>query len=199
MTASVRQIPASQLFRSALAAAPQRDVSVAWLVCNLQDRSFGAIMLLLGLVSIMPGLSVLSGLLLLILGVEMMLAHEAPALPAIIAERTFSFQRMSRLIERASLLIDMVEKLFRPRWHAPFQVTKRLVGVIVVVLAVTLCLPIPLSNIIPGALITLIAVAYLEEDGILLSIALSFALPSLLITWGEGWAALKGADLLFRL
>jgi hypothetical protein len=45
----------------------------------------------------------------------------------------------------------------------------------------------------------LIAVAYLEEDGILLSIALCAALPSLAFTWAEGWAALRGADFLFHL
>jgi hypothetical protein len=55
------------------------------------------------------------------------------------------------------------------------------------------------SNIIPGLLIMLIAVAYLEEDGILLSIALCAAVPSLAITWAEGWAALQGADFLLQL
>jgi hypothetical protein len=66
-------------------------------------------------------------------------------------------------------------------------------------LAITLFLPVPLTNIIPGLLIILIAVAYLEEDGILLSIALCAAVPSLAITWIEGWTALRGANFLFRL
>ena len=96
-------------------------------------------------------------------------------------------------------MIGALEKIIRPRWHTPFVVTKRIVGIIILMLAVTLFLPVPLSNIIPGVLIMLIAVAYLEEDGILLSIALCAAVPSLAITWAEGWAVLQGAAFLFRL
>lgn len=55
-----------------------------------------------------------------------------------------------------------------PRWHAPLEATKRLVGTIVVVLSATLVLiPISLSNIVPALVIALISLAYLEEDGVL--------------------------------
>jgi hypothetical protein len=81
----------------------------------------------------------------------------------------------------------------------PFVTTKRVVGFVVLILAATLFMPIPLGNIIPGALIMLIALAYLEEDGILLCIALSASFGSLAITIVEAWATLRGADFLFRL
>ena len=77
--------------------------------------------------------------------------------------------------------------------------TKRVVGLIVLLLAATLFIPIPLSNIIPGVLVMLAAFAYLEEDGILLCIALSISLGSLAITAVEVWATLRGADFLLRL
>ena len=95
-------------------------------------------------------------------------------------------------------MIEALEKIIRPRWQTPFVATKRVVGVIVLLLAVTLFLPVPFSNIIPGLLIMLIAVAYLEKDGVLLSIALCAALPSLAITWVEASAVLQGADFLLR-
>ena len=76
--------------------------------------------------------------------------------------------------------------------------TKRLVGFVVMVLDATLFMPIPLSNIIPGALTMLIAFAYLEEDGVMLCIALGTSLGSLAITAAQVWAALSGADFLLR-
>jgi hypothetical protein len=43
------------------------------------------------------------------------------------------------------------------------------------------------------------AIAYLEEDGVLLCVALSASLASLAITAVEIWAGVKGANLLIRL
>jgi len=77
--------------------------------------------------------------------------------------------------------------------------TKRVVGLIVLLLAATLFVPIPLSNIIPGALVMLTAFAYVEEDGILLCIALGISLGSLAITAVEVWAILKEAGFLLGL
>lgn len=199
MTMSLGRVPTSQLLRAVLDNAPGEYVSVAWLIHSLRERSFGMIMLLLGLLAIMPGISAFAGLLLLAVGFEMMMAHETPILPRIIADRRFPISRMAQLIERVSPVIGALESIIRPRWHTPFVVTKRIVGVVVLMLAITLFLPVPLTNIIPGLLIMLIAVAYLEEDGILLSIALCAAMPSLAITWVEGWTALRGANFLFRL
>jgi hypothetical protein len=196
---SLGRVPTSQLLRAVLDNAPGEYVSVAWLIHSLRERSFGMIMLLLGLLAIMPGISAFAGLLLLAVGFEMMMAHETPILPRIIADRRFPISRMAQLIERVSPVIGALESIIRPRWHTPFVVTKRIVGVVVLMLAITLFLPVPLTNIIPGLLIMLMAVAYLEEDGILLSIALCAAMPSLAITWVEGWTALRGANFLFRL
>ena len=65
------------------------------------------------------------------------------------------------------------EKVIHPRWPTPFEATKRLVGTVVVILNTTLIFtPIPLSNVVPAVVITLISLAYLEEDGLLLTIAL---------------------------
>jgi hypothetical protein len=92
-----------------------------------------------------------------------------------------------------------LEKFVRPRWRTPFVATKRFIGLVVLLLGVTLFLPIPLSNIIPGALVMLLAFAYLEEDGILLCIALGGAVLSLVMTALEAWGALRGVSFLLHL
>src|SRR6187551_537426 len=105
------RVPTSQLLRAALDDAPGEYVSVAWLIQNLRERSFGMIMLLLGLLAIMPGISVFAGLLLLAVSFEMMMAHEIPILPRIVADRTFPIYRMSQLIARASPAIGALESI----------------------------------------------------------------------------------------
>ena len=172
---------------------------MAWLLAGLHQRSFGMVMLLLGLIAILPGVSVFAGLLLVPLAFQMMMARELPILPRFIGIRSIPTYRVSRLINRSIPVIRALETIIHPRWHTPFVATKRLVGLIVLLLALTLFMPIPFSNVIPGALIMLIAVAYLEEDGILLSIALSASVPSAAITIAEGWVTIVGANFLFRM
>lgn len=199
MDESADFVPTSQLFRAILDGAPSDRVTFAWLLGNLRLRSFGMLMLLLGLVAMIPGVCVLASLVLAILGFQMVMAHDTPFFPRFIAERPLSARRIALLVDRFIPVMETLETFIRPRWHTPFIATKRLVGLIVVLLAITMFVPIPLSNIIPGALTMLVAFAYLEEDGILLSIALSASVGSLVITGAEGWAAVIGAHALTRM
>ena len=87
-----------------------------------------------------------------------------------------------------------LEKVIHPRWPTPIEATKRVVGAVIVILSSALVLiPIPLSNVVPALLIALISLAYLEEDGILLSIALLGAVIVLMIELAAVWETVIGA------
>ncbi|MGY4169187.1 hypothetical protein ACVIM8_003260 [Bradyrhizobium sp. USDA 4529] len=62
--------------------------------------------------------------------------------------------------------------------------TDRLVGLVVFLLGLLAGWPLPLVNVIPGIVVVLIAIAYLQEDGLLLAVAMAAAVMSLL---GLGW------------
>jgi hypothetical protein len=53
--------------------------------------------------------------------------------------------------------------------------------------------PIPLSNVVPALAIALISLAYLEEDGLLLSIALLDAVVVLTVELALVWETVLGA------
>ena len=57
-------------------------------------------------------------------------------------------------------------------WPTPFEATKRVIGGFGLLLGVCLLAPLPLNNIQISLTIVLVAFAYLEEDGILLAVAL---------------------------
>jgi hypothetical protein len=194
----VEHIPTSQLFGAILKGAPKDRVTLAWLLGSFRQRSFGIVMLLLGMIAMVPGISILAALLLVVFGFQMMMAHEAPILPRFIARRTLRTHRIAGFIARASPVIKFLEKFIRPRWHTPFRATKRVVGFALLLLAATLFMPFPLSEI-PGAVTMLVAFAYLEEDGALLCIAFAASLVSLAITGAEVWGSLLGAGFLLRL
>lgn len=199
MSVPIDRIPTSQLLRIVLNSAPIDHVTLAWVVRSLRRRSFGMVMLLLGLIAMLPGVSVVAALLLAVLAFQMMMAREAPLLPQFIARQSLPIRQFNWLVDRAIPVVKALETLIRPRWETPFLATKRVVGFVVMILAATLFVPIPLSNMIPGALTMLVAIAYLEEDGVLLCIALTASTASIAITIMEAWATLRGVDFVFQL
>jgi hypothetical protein len=182
-----------------LADAAPRRLNLAWLLDRLRQRSFGAILLLLGFVAMLPGVNIVAGIALLAFGFQMTMGRGVPVLPAFIADHPLPAGRAMRLMRRALPAITTLERIVKPRWPMPFLLTQRLVGFVVLLLAATLFLPVPLSNIIPGALTMMVALAYLEEDGALLAIALGLSAGSLAVTAAEAWAVIKGANFLLHL
>ena len=98
---------------------------------------------------------------------------------------------------RAIHVLKYLEKAVHPRWPMTFEVAKRAVGVMVLLLtAVLLLTPVPLSNVAPAMVISLISLAYIEEDGLLLSVG--FLAAIILIGLGSAavWGAIAGAVLI---
>ena len=174
--------------------APPDHFTLGWLMGSLHRRSFGFIMLLLALVAIAPGASVVAGVLLMIPAFQMIAGQRAPMFPRRIAAHPLPTRHLAALVQRAVPVLRYIEKVIHPRWRTPFEPTKRLVGAVVVILSASLVfIPIPLSNVIPALVIALISLAYLEEDGLLLLIALLIAVIVAAIELIAVWETVLGA------
>ena len=175
--------------------APADHFTLAWLTNNLHKRSFGIIMLLIALVAIAPGLSIIAGLLLMIPAVQMIAGKAAPVFPRHIAARSLPTRHLAAAVQRSIPVLRYLERVIHPRWHTPLESTKRLVGAVVLILSTTLVLvPIPLSNVVPASVIALISLAYLEEDGVLLSIALLAAMIVMAVATMGVWEMVVSAQ-----
>jgi hypothetical protein len=179
---------------------PADGLTLGWLMHSLQKRSFGIIMLLLALIAVAPGLSIVAGLLLTIPAFQMITGKPAPVFPRRIAARPLPTKYLAAVLQRSVPVLRYLEHMIHPRWHTPLEVTKRAVGAVVLVLSMTLVLfPIPLSNIVPALAIALISLAYLEEDGILLLIALMAALIALSAAAAAVWEMALGTKWIIEL
>jgi hypothetical protein len=188
-------IPTSVVLQRLHDEAPTGDhFTLGWLMGSLRKRSFGIIMLLLALVAVAPGVSIVAGLLLMIPAFQMIAGQPAPVFPRRIAAHPFPTRHLAALVQRAVPVLRYLEKVIHPRWPTPLEATKRLVGIVVVILNTTLVFtPIPLSNVVPALVIALISLAYLEEDGLLLSIALLAAVIVLTVELMAVWETVLGA------
>ena len=96
--------------------------------------------------------------------------------------------------------VVQMHRAFQLMGQTTLEATKRLVGAVVVVLNITLLFtPLPLSNVVPALVIALISLAYLEEDGLLLSIALLASVVVLAVELAAVWETVLGAKWIYGL
>ncbi|MFA5120029.1 exopolysaccharide biosynthesis protein [Zavarzinia sp.] len=93
------------------------------------------------------------------------------------------------LLRRAIPAARFLEKLVHPRWRPPAGTTRRITGLVMLLLGVTMLSPIPLTGIAPALAITLISFADLERDGLLLGIACLAAFLLLETAFATVWGA----------
>jgi len=192
----VTRLPTSAVLAGLLRDAPDGQVTLGWIIARLEERSFGVLMLILAILGLIPGASLVAGVLLAFPAVQMMLGRSKPVLPRRILGRRLSTDRVARLLARVIPTLRRLERVVRPRWTTPFEATKRVVGFVVLLLGGTMLAPIPFSHVIPVFAIALLAFAFLEEDGILLAIALGAAAVSLAITTAAVWGTIEASMLL---
>jgi hypothetical protein len=189
--------PSSQVLQEVIHQAPAGYVTVGWLTSTLHRHSFGIIMLCLGLLATTPVGSTVPGLILAVIAVQLIVGRTEPVFPHFIMTRRLPTKQLLRLGGRAIHVLKYLEKVVHPRWPMTFEVAKRAVGVMVLLLTVVLLLtPVPLSNVAPAMVISLISLAYVEEDGLLLSVG--FLAAIILIGLGSAavWGTIIGAVLI---
>jgi hypothetical protein len=169
-------------------------VSIGWLMEQLGRRSLGLALLVMAVICLLPAVSFVTGPLVAWLSLQLMLGHEAAVLPRLIARRSVPVDRLARVIGIVAPWLAWIERLVRPRWPMAFQTAKWVTGIVMLLLSLTMLTPLPFSQIVPALVIILLALAYLEEDGIALLVALVAALVALSIFGVAVWGTVETLD-----
>ena len=171
---------------------PGEHFTIEWLLGRLDRRSFGIIMLVMALVAMVPGISLLIGPLLAIPAFEMILGRSGPSFPRRIAVYPLRSSALAGIVRRALPLLATLEKIVHPRWPISAGISRRAAGVAILALSGLFLAPLPLIQIVPALLVALIALAYLEEDGLLLCLSILGAIILLAVATAAIWGAVLG-------
>jgi hypothetical protein len=147
-------------------------ISVGEITLAFGERAFGALIFVFAAPNAipipMPGLSALLGLPLVFLAVQLLLVRPRPWLPGFLRDRSIPRRQLAAAIAVILPWLERVERLIRPRmmWLST-PVAERAIGLLALILAVVLFLPIPFGNMLPGLALALLALGLLERDGLL--------------------------------
>lgn len=166
----------SNLLRRFLEQHQEDEICLQDLLLKMGDRAFGPTLLICALPEALPlpvvGLSAFVGIPLMLVSAQLMLGFRQPWLPRWILKRSFKRQHFEKPIYRVLRHLEKLERFFKPRWqfftHPAFE---RLIGLLLVVLAVIIALPIPFGNMLPAIAVVLVCLGMIEKDGLVLAIS----------------------------
>ena len=164
---------ASQVLHRLTIGRPEDRVSFGRILDELGERSFGLLLIVLALPNCIPfpgvpGVSFVTGMAILYISIQLILARDEPALPAWLNRKSFSRGQLSHFIAQTNPLLRWLEKPIRPRLSPLVAGSgERIIGLVALVHAITLALPIPMGNLPQGIALILLALALIELDGLM--------------------------------
>jgi len=176
-------------------------VSVADIFQAMGDRAFGALILIFALPNVIPtppGTSALTGAPLVFLSAQLMLG-QSPWLPRIIADRSMTRSDFASIVSRISPWLARGERMLRPRLSfLIYPPAEYVIGLLCLILAIILTLPVPLGNILPAIAICLFSCGILERDGVFVLLGTAMFTVAVSVVAGVLYALLKGFILLIN-
>lgn len=146
------------------------DITVGTFLSLLGVYGFVFFILVLGILNIaifmMPGLSILFGIPMVIMVVQMLLGHKAPVFPDYIRSKTIKSDLLRRGLSVSEKALQKIEVGVRPRLtFLTHPAVNRVHHLVALILALMVAIPIPFINIPPTIGIVLLAIGLMQRDG----------------------------------
>lgn len=157
--------------------ASQSTITLRSLTQRFGDRTFGLFLVLMAIFSIVPFVSLFAGLIIIVLGLQMVAGRRRAWLPDWILDRAMPAAAVKKALLTFEPKVRSIERYIRPRWRfTEAPIVDRLNGSIVAVLGVIIAIPVPLANLAPALVVIFMGLGLLERDGLVQMVALLLGL-----------------------
>ncbi len=166
----------SDLLISAVRGESER-VTIAEILDALDNRAFGLATLLFAIPSVIPmppGVPTVVGIALLIVSLQMVIGRQELWLPKILSKQGFSRKSLVSGFEKIKPQLEFIEKFAKPRLLVlTGKAATVVIGVIILIMAIILILPLPPGGNFPPALAcAVLGMGLVERDGIIVLIGM---------------------------
>jgi len=157
-------------------------VSLGTMLDTVGRRSFGPLLLVLGLIALsplsgVPGIPTTLAVMVLLIGGQQLLGRTHFWLPRFLLRRSTSREKFERTLRFLRPGARFVDKLVRPRLTALTQ-SAALYAIAVLCIVIAMTMPpleiVPFANTTAGAALAAFGLALIAHDGILAMVALAF-------------------------
>ena len=167
--------PTSTILEDLLADLRGERVSAGEIMDAVGPRAYALALLLFALPEALPlpvaGMSAIIGLPLMLMSAQVAILGTEPRLPEWVRRRSVSASVFRTVVTKAVPVFRRVERFSRPRWEG-LAGASRALGLMCLILALVIALPIPLGNLPPAVCVVALAFGMLQRDGFIVAGAL---------------------------
>jgi hypothetical protein len=153
-----------------LAGSKRKTVSVQDVLEAFGDRAFGALLFVFAApvaLPMPPGVSAILGAPLLFITAQLMVGRRTLWLPRALSERTMTRADFVTLMGKVSPYLTWLERRLKPRFTYLYNPwLDRVTGLLCLVLAIIVFLPIPFGNMLPALALSAFGLGVAERDGV---------------------------------
>ncbi|WP_395877547.1 exopolysaccharide biosynthesis protein [Ehrlichia muris] len=154
----------------------------------LHARGFGVLMLLFSLplaipIPVPPGYTTIFSIPLLMFAFQMLLGLQVPWMPKWLEQKSFKRVTLASIIEKTAPILRKAEKLTKPRLLFVFNsFGEKVIAFISLLCAVSIAIPLPLTNFIPAGGVSIMSLGMLNKDGVMAILGVIVSLFGIIIT-----------------
>ena len=150
---------------------PPEKVCTFDLLEALQERGFGFLLFIFALPAAIPlpglGVNVIIALPLLFLTAQQAMGRQTLWIPEKLKYKSISRKQFEAILDKALPIIEKIQILIRPRFGILTRgVFAVLIGICGMIMALSICVPLPLTNTVPAMGIALMALGVIMRDGL---------------------------------
>ena len=148
------------------------------------DRTFGMLLIIIAIISVLPLISFVAGILIFMLGGQMLMGKVAAWLPKAVLDYQLNGLKVKNAFLAFAPRVSAFEKYIRPRWQiTEAPIVDRLNGLVIMLLGATIAVPLPLTNIGPALVINLMGLGLMERDGLVQVASLFLAMLTIALLY----------------
>jgi hypothetical protein len=158
------------------------------LIGTFGERGFGALLLILGILSavigVIPGTTTLLGIPIMIIGVQLLFRRDELWLPGWILKRDLPRPAFAEAAAKVKGRLERVERFSRPRLSfMSSDLSEALIGLMCVVWAAVLMLPLIGFNLVPSLIVAAFGFGLMQKDGVVMLVGWVGSLGMAIFTW----------------
>lgn len=154
----------------------------------LHERGFGILMIIFSLplsvpIPVPPGYTTILSIPIILFSLQLLLGFDYPWMPHWLERKSFQRSTLALMVEKTSPALRKIEKFMKPRMSFIFcGPGEKILAFIMLLCALSIAIPLPLTNFIPAIGITLISLGVMSRDGLLSILGILVSLCGLLLT-----------------
>jgi hypothetical protein len=162
----------------------------------LHERGFGVLLVIAAIpiclpIPAPPGFTTVFSLPLIIFSLQMICGMRSPWLPRWLTDKKISRKGLEKLVQKAAPWLRKIESYLHPRiTYISVPAWERIIGIFVLIFSITIALPIPMINFLPGWGVMIMSLGLLSKDGLVIiggmivgTIGVGIALIAVILIW----------------